>query len=352
MSIFSDVDSTIDQIIALASSLKGHVGGCKGKFDDLIAEKEAAARKVHGDLEALQKQYEQSTYSSREEREKLEALIRQKEAEQAQKLAELDSSVKRELEAREKAEREAEEHKGNAAAERARLQMLLNDLEDDAMSYDRLRPSKPLLNNDEVNIIRQMFLSNAVKGSGKISFSELKQILTKYNATAPEGALKKLFLLVENDTKGRMSYITLVAVTNDLVALVEDFRKIDSNGNNVLSRKEFREYIHKIGFQKKHVVDAVFRYADEDESDEVTFSEYIHLALALLVLRILFTFADYDKSGALSKEEVLRVASDAHIPQSALNKFDHYFSIVDQDDNKTLSYQEFVMLVLTMFSDD
>lgn len=352
MSIFSDVDSAIDQIISLAGTLKGHVGGCKGKFDDLIAEKENAARKVHGDLEELQRKLEHSTNASREERERLEAQIRQKEAEQAAKLADLDGAVKRELEAREKAEREAEEHKGNAVAERARLQSLLNDLEDDAMSYDRLRPSKPLLNNEDVGIIRQMFLSNAVKGSGKISFSELKQILAKYNATAPEGALKKLFVLVENDTKGRMSYITLVAVTNDLVALVEDFRKIDTNGNNVLSRKEFREYVHKIGFQKKHVVDALFRYADEDESDEVTFSEYIHLALALLVLRILFTFADFDKSGSLSKDEVLKVASDAHIPQVALGKFDHFFSIVDQDDTKTLSYQEFVMLVLTMFSSD
>ncbi len=51
-----------------------------------------------------------------------------------------------------------------------------------------------------------------------------------YSDALPEGPLKKLFILVENDTKSRLSYITLVAVANDLAALVADFRKIDVNG--------------------------------------------------------------------------------------------------------------------------
>ncbi len=74
-----------------------------------------------------------------------------------------------------------------------------------------------------------------------------------------------------------------------------------------LSRKEFREHFVKLGFEKKSVIDALFRYADEDESDNVGFSEYVHLALCLLVLRILYAFADFDKSGQLSKDEVRTV---------------------------------------------
>jgi len=72
----------------------------------------------------------------------------------------------------------------------------------------------------------------------------------------------------------------------------------------------------------------------------------------MLVLRILYAFADFDKSGALSKEEVKRVLDEAHIPEKARSKFDHQFSVVDVDDSKSLSYQEFVMLVLLMFHDD
>jgi len=71
----------------------------------------------------------------------------------------------------------------------------------------------------------------------------------------------------------------------------------------------------------------------------------------MLVLRILYTFADDDKSGQLSKEEVRKVLQDAAVNQAALGKFDQFFTIVDVDNSNTLNYPEFVMLVLFMFCD-
>jgi Ca2+-binding EF-hand superfamily protein/Skp family chaperone for outer membrane proteins len=349
---WSTVDGTLDQIIQLAASLKGHVGDVKGKYDQLFLEKEEGAKRVHADLESLQQKFEHTSVSNREERAKLERQISEKEAEQKRKTDELDTKVKQALEEKERSEREREAARGDADQERRKLAGLLKDLEEDALSYNRLRPSKPVLSDDDVSIIRQLFLSSAVAGTGKLSFSELKQILQKYSLTVPEGALKKLFKLVEEDTKGRMSYITVVGVANDLTALVGDFRIIDTNSNSVLSRKEFREHFTKLGFTKKDTIDAIFRFADEDESDEVGFNEYIYLSLSLLVLRILYSFADYDKSGSLSKEEVKKVLEDAAIPAKAISKFDHFFSVVDKDDSKTLGYVEFVMLVLLMFTDD
>jgi len=345
------VDGTLDQIIQLAASLKSHVGEVKTRYDAIIVEKEEGTKRVHADLESLQQRLESTSVQNRAEREQLERQITEKEVQQQAKVSELDQQVQSALAERERVEREKEAARGDAESERTKLAGLLKDLEDDALSYNRLRPSKPNLDEGDVAVIRQLFLSSAVAGTGKLSFSELKQILHKYNLGTPEGALKKLFQLVEEDTKGRMSYITVVGVANDLTALVGDFRKIDTNGNGVLSRKEFREYIHKIGFTRKDTIDAVFRFADEDESDEVEFGEYVHLSLSLLVLRILFSFADYDKSGALSKDEVKKVLDDAHIPAKSLAKFDHFFSVVDTDDNKSLSYVEFVMLVLEMFND-
>jgi len=349
---WGSVDATLDQIIQLAASLKSHVGEVKTRFDILIVEKETSVKKVHSDLEDLQAKLEHTSTHNREEREKLERQISEKEVVQQKQVADLDEQVKNSLVERERLEREREAARGDADQERKKLSGLLADLEDDALSYSRLRPSKPVLGEDEVSVIRQLFLSSAVAGTGKLSFSELKQILHKYNLALPEGALKKLYTLVENDTKGRLSYITVVGVANDLTALVGDFRLIDTNGNGVLSRKEFREHFNKLGFTKKDVVDAIFRFADEDESDEVQFSEYVYLSVALLVLRILYSFADFDKSGFLSKEEVKKVLEDAHIPAAALTKFDHFFSVVDKDDSKTLGYVEFVMLVLNMFSDE
>jgi len=349
---WGSVDATLDQIIQLAASLKSHVGEVKTRFDILIVEKETSVKKVHSDLEDLQAKLEHTSTHNREEREKLERQIAEKEVVQQKQVADLDEQVKNSLVERERLEREREAARGDADQERKKLSGLLADLEDDALSYSRLRPSKPVLGEDDVSVIRQLFLSSAVAGAGKLSFSELKQILHKYNLALPEGALKKLYTLVENDTKGRLSYITVVGVANDLTALVGDFRLIDTNGNGVLSRKEFREHFTKLGFTKKDVVDAIFRFADEDESDEVQFSEYVYLSVALLVLRILYSFADFDKSGFLSKEEVKKVLEDAHIPAAALTKFDHFFSVVDKDDSKTLGYVEFVMLVLNMFSDE
>jgi len=349
---WNDVDSTLDQIIALAASLKSHVGSVRTKYDAIIVEKEEGAKRVHADLESLQEKLEHTSVSNREEREKLERQISEREVEQKKKTDELDSQVRAALDERERAEREKEAARGDADQERKKLAGLLADLEEDALSYNRLRPSKPVLTEDDVSVIRQLFLSSAVAGTGKLSFSELKQILHKYNLALPEGALKKLFILVEEDTKGRMSYITVVGVANDLTALIGDFRTIDTNGNSVLSRKEFREHFHKLGFVKKNAIDALFRFADEDESDEVQFNEYVYLSISLLVLRILFSFADFDKSGSLSKEEVKKVLEDAQIPPKAFAKYDHYFSVVDEDDSKSLGYTEFVMLVLTMFTDE
>jgi Ca2+-binding EF-hand superfamily protein len=349
---WNDVDHTLDEIIRLAASLKSHVGEVKTKYDALIQEKEVSVKKVHSELEDLQQKLEHTSTSNREERERLERQIADKEAQQQKQVADLDSQVKKALEERERSEREREAARGDAEAERKKLSSLLADLEDDALGYSRLRPSKPNLSEDDVAIIRQLFLSSAVAGTGKLSFSELKQILHKYNLGLPEGALKKLYNLVEEDTKGRLSYITVVGVANDLTALVGDFRTIDTNGNGVLSRKEFREHFQKLGFTKKDTIDAIFRFADEDESDEVQFSEYVYLSVALLVLRILYSFADYDKSGFLSKEEVRKVLDDAKIPAKSLTKFDHFFQVVDKDDSKTLGYVEFVMLVLLMFQDD
>jgi len=342
----------LDQIIQLAASLKSHVGSVKTKFDAIIEEKEAGAKQIHHNLEELQEKLEHTSTANRAERERLERQITEKEAEQQKKVEDLDAQVRSATAERERSEREREAARGDADQERKKLATLLSDLEDDALGYSRLRPSKPNLGEDDVSIIRQLFLSSAVAGTGKLSFSELKQILHKYNLSLPEGALKKLYALVEEDTKGRLSYITVVGVANDLTALVGDFRVIDQNGNGVLSRKEFRDHFSKLGFTKKDTIDAIFRFADEDESDEVAFSEYVYLSVALLVLRILYSFADYDKSGFLSKDEVRKVLEDAKIPAKSLTKFDHFFTVVDKDDSKTLGYVEFVMLVLLMFQDD
>jgi len=352
MSHWGSVDDTLDQIIQLATSLKSHVGEVKGKFNQLFTEKDEVVKRVHSEVDSLQQKLESTSASNREERAALAQQIAVKEEESNRKVADLDTQVKRALEEKERVERERENARGDADQERRKLANLLGDLESDALAYDRLRPSKPILSEEEVGIIRQLFLSSAVAGTGKLSFSELKTILHKYNLNLPDGALKKLYTLVEEDTKGRMSYITVVGVANDLSALVGDFRIIDTNGNGVLSRKEFREHFNKLGFARKDSIDALFRFADEDESDEVQFNEYVHLSLALLVLRILFSFADYDKSGALSKDEVQKILEDARIPVKSLPKFDHYFSVVDKDDSKTLGYVEFVMLVLLMFQDD
>jgi len=342
----------LDNIVRCVEEVRNKLGHAVRISEEKFKEKEVEIQKVHKNVENLQLQLDNTSFAHKEEREQLQKQIETKEAEQKAKLHDLDLKVQAEFDARERAEREKEAARGDAAAEKARLASLLKDLEEDASGYNRLRPSKPLLTDEDTVILRQLFLSSAVSGSGKFSFSDLKQVLAKYSSVIPEGPLKQLFQLVEGDNKSRLSYITLVAVSNDLAALVADFRKIDLNGNNLLSRKEFREHFVKLGFDKKSVIDALFRYADEDESDEVSFHEYVTLSLVLLVLRILYAFADFDKSGQLSKDEVKNVLDDAHIPESARKKFDHQFSVVDVDDSKSLTYQEFVMLVLLMFHDD
>jgi Ca2+-binding EF-hand superfamily protein len=343
-------DSVLDQIIALAASLKGNTGDIKTKFDQLLREQEDKIRKVDAERQAIEAAIAAANNS--DERRKLQEILHQKEEEERRKVAEYDAQIHNANQERERVERETESLRANSQEEKSKLTRLLADLEEDAISYTRLRPSKPQLDDDDKSIIRQLFLSNAISGGGKLSFRDLQKIIRKYETTEPQGNLKKLFQIVENDTKGRMSYITVVAVANDLVALVGDFRKIDTNGNGTLSRKEFREHFTKLGFTHRSAIDALFRFGDEDESDDVTFHEFVHLSVTLLVLRILFSAADFDKNGKLSKDEILRILSEAAIPSSAIAKFDHFYTVVDKDDSKFLDFNEFVLLVLNMFADE
>lgn len=171
-------------------------------FSQELSQRETNIKKVHTDLEDLQKRLDSTSFAHKEERERLEQQIAQKESEQKAKLAEYDQKVQNEFDARERAEREREAARGDAAAEKARLASLLKvihwficgvrvrnicprpnfkkDLEEDASGYNRLRPSKPLLTEEDTNILRQLFLSSAVAGSGKFSFQDLKQVLAKY----------------------------------------------------------------------------------------------------------------------------------------------------------------------------
>jgi len=346
------VDKSLDEIIKIAESLRHGVSSVKTAFTEEIVRRSSQLEKSNTDLEEIKKTLDTAHFAHREDKERLEAEFNRKSEEQSRNLADLDKKVSLEAEARVAAENARDGARGDAAAEKQRLASLLGDLEEDASGYARLRPSRPLLTDDDTKTLREMFLTSSVAGSAKFSFSDLKQVLTKYAAALPDGPLKKLFAMVENDSKGRMSYITLVAVANDLAALVGDFRVIDTNKNDTLSRAEFRAHFSKLGFTKKSAIDSLFRYADVDESDQVSFSEYVHLGLCLIVLRILYTFADVDKSGQLSKEEVKKVLEDAHIPENARKKFDHQYNVVDDDDSKSLSYQEFVMLVLLMFHDE
>eukprot|EP01111_Echinosteliopsis_oligospora_P006985 TRINITY_DN214_c0_g1_i1.p1 TRINITY_DN214_c0_g1~~TRINITY_DN214_c0_g1_i1.p1 ORF type:complete len:328 (-),score=101.90 TRINITY_DN214_c0_g1_i1:327-1232(-) len=105
----------------------------------------------------------------------------------------------------------------------------------------------PLSTTTTGPIIEPGLIYYYVPGSNDLSFADLKQILAKYSVTPPKGAMGRLFELVEKDTKGRMSQATVASVENDLASLVADFRRIDTNNNNTLSRKELREYYTKLG---------------------------------------------------------------------------------------------------------
>jgi len=139
------VDGHLDQIIDFAANLKGNVGSVKAIVSKALEEKEASVKRVHGDLEALQKQLENTSFAHKEERDKLERAIEQKEAEQKAKLAEYDQKVQAEFDARERAEREREAAQGNAEAEKKRLTQLLKDLEDDASGVQQVASLEALV---------------------------------------------------------------------------------------------------------------------------------------------------------------------------------------------------------------
>ncbi len=73
----------------------------------------------------MQKQLETSHFSSRQEKERLEGIVQQKESEQKAKLLEYDLKIQSELDARERAEREREAARGDSESEKKRLANLL-----------------------------------------------------------------------------------------------------------------------------------------------------------------------------------------------------------------------------------
>lgn len=73
----------------------------------------------------MQQKLDSTSFSHREERERLERAIEEKEVAQQAKTKEYDLKVQAEFDARERAEREREAARGDAAAEKQRLSSLL-----------------------------------------------------------------------------------------------------------------------------------------------------------------------------------------------------------------------------------
>jgi len=231
------------------------------------------------------------------------------------------------------------------------------------LAYTTVSPPV-MMSSPVVSAPIQQYIYYNTPATKDLSFADLRQIFAKYTTTMPKGALGRLFGLVANDTKGRLSEATFASIDNDLSSLVADFRKIDENNNNTLSRKEFRQYYKAMGFEKKSVIDALYRVADEDGSESVGFNEYVHLALCILVLRLLFNISmnkdninnaeqltNKDNNGQLAKEDVRKILLDTELSEITTKKFDDVFNFVDSDNSGTLNYFEFVRLVLLLVVD-
>ena len=121
--------------------------------------------------------------------------------------------------------------------------------------------------------------------SGRISRTELKQVLNALNVKTTEKEQQQLMNMMDTDHSGDIDYNEFKRVMADSYfkkhsrqELSTAFKRFDSDGNGYITTKELNEILSRMGRHlNRHEVEAMIKTLDTNGDGKVSFDEFCKL---------------------------------------------------------------------------
>lgn len=140
---------------------------------------------------------------------------------------------------------------------------------------------------------------------------------------------------------------TQLIESKDIAELREVFRKIDKNGDGILTRQELlEEYIKQKGSEEAQAeVDKIMSEVDTDNNGSIDYTEFLKASMSSKTLlssenlRLAFNLFDKDHNGTISAAEMRKVLEGGF--ESADSVWKDIIRQVDQNGDGEIDFQEF-----------
>jgi len=136
------------------------------------------------------------------------------------------------------------------------------------------------LKEDEIENLKNIFISLDKNGDGVLSFDEIKEGLSKLNLSANE--LEEIFKSVDTDKNGFINYSEFLASTIDKKIYLKEeklydaFRAFDKDNSGKLSKTEVKEIL-KIEEEDQKIIDDLVDKYDTNNDGEIDYNEFLQM---------------------------------------------------------------------------
>jgi len=223
-----------------------------------------------------------------------------------------------------------------------------------------------------LNEVRNAFRKCDADGDGHISLDELRSMMTGFTGVEVDA----MFALADKDQSGGIDFNEFIAFMvpnsgsilkkissrfSSVQQIVEDFHKIDTNGDGAISKSEMKNGM-KLNDQELEIIYAL---GDIDLDGEISLSEFVRLmspaaesGLSKLrnsfrnIQEVVSAFKRFDSNsdGALSQQELVNGIKATELNMSAA-EIKAIFVLADVNQDGEINFVEFVSALFPVASD-
>ncbi|XP_063428911.1 calmodulin-A-like [Mytilus trossulus] len=146
---------------------------------------------------------------------------------------------------------------------------------------------KSKLTKAQVQEFKEAFKNFDKNGDGKISCKELRTFLKSVGQDASDAEVQRIMLRVDHDNSGSIEFQEFLIMmstetapeppaTNDQFR--DAFREFDKDGNGVITMKEFKKAMAKLGNKlSDKQVKQMIKEVDIDGDGEINYKEFVQM---------------------------------------------------------------------------
>ncbi|CAG2235454.1 calmodulin-like [Mytilus edulis] len=146
---------------------------------------------------------------------------------------------------------------------------------------------KSKLTKAQVQEFKEAFKNFDKNGDGKISCKELRTFLKSVGQDASDAEVQRIMLRVDHDNSGSIEFQEFLVMmstetveeppaTNDQFR--DAFREFDKDGNGVITMKEFKKAMAKLGNKlSDKQVKQMIKEVDLDGDGEINYKEFVQM---------------------------------------------------------------------------